>query len=264
MLAEIVAHKKEEVAAARRSKPLDELRREPGRRGDRRGFRDALLGPGLRLIAEIKKASPSGGLLREDFDPRAIARVYKQSHASALSVLTDAKYFQGSLEYLAAVREAVDLPILRKDFTVDEYQIVEAARAGADAVLLIAACLDDARLKGFRELAEAEELDALVEVHDEAELERALKSGARILGINNRNLKTLETTLETTFALLGRLPAERNGLIVVSESGIKSPGDTLRLSEAGVNAVLIGETFMRAPDIGAKVQEVMGHGEYAI
>lgn len=264
VLAEIVAHKHTEVAEARSRVPLADLRGQTGQRGTPRGFADALRGPGLRLIAEIKKASPSGGLLREDFDPKSIARIYQDAHASALSVLTDQKYFQGSLEYLAQVRDTVGLPLLRKDFVIDEYQIVEAARAGADAVLLIAACLDDAQLKGFREAASAEGLDALVEVHDEAELVRALQSGAKILGINNRNLKTLETKLETTFRLVRELPSDRNGLLVVSESGIRTAEDTHRLIEAGVHAVLIGETFMRAPDIGSKVREIMGHGEYAI
>jgi len=265
VLAEIVAHKHAEVATAQSAKPLEVLKAEVGVRGTKRSFREALCRPGLALIAEIKKASPSGGLLREDFDPARIATIYADSHAAALSVLTDEKYFQGKLSYLADVRRACALPLLRKDFIVAEYQIVEAARAGADAVLLIAACLDDAQLKGFRELAEAEGLDALVEVHGEGELARAHKSGAKIVGINNRNLKTLVTELDTTFRLLNEWPkAKRNGVVIVSESGIKTPDDIHALSEAGVNAVLIGETFMRAPDIGAKVREVMGHGAYSI
>lgn len=265
ILGEIVAHTRDEVAAARTALPLGGLRAKHSLRAAPRGFAHALRGPGLALIAEIKKASPSGGVLRADFDPAAIARVYEQSHAAALSVLTNSRYFQGSLEYLATVRQAVRLPILRKDFIVDEYQIIEAERYGADAVLLIAACLDGSQLRDFREIAEGEGLDALVEVHDEAELELALKSGAQLIGINNRNLKTLETDLETTFRLAAKLPREaRNGLILVSESGIRSQQDTERLINAGVNAVLIGEAFMRAPDIGQRVREVMGGQDYAI
>lgn len=265
VLAEIVEHKKTEVAAAKGLCPLDALRGTPGKRGAARSFHAALKAEGLSLIAEIKKASPSGGLLRADFDPKAIAKIYEHAHAAALSVLTDEKYFQGKLDYLAEVRAAAALPLLRKDFIIDEYQVVEAARAGADAVLLIAACLNDSQLKGYRELAEREGLDALVEVHDEAELERALASGAKILGINNRNLKTLKTDLETTFRLLDKLdPKTRAGLAVVSESGIKTHADIERLLHAGVDAVLIGETFMRAPDIGAKVRELLGVGQYSI
>ena len=203
--------------------PLERLREKESLRATPRSFAKALQGPGLALIAEIKKASPSGGLLRADFDPAAIARIYEQSHAAALSVLTNAKYFQGSLDHLAPVRQAVKLPILRKDFIVDEYQIIEAERYGADAVLLIVACLDYSQLRDFRELAEGEGLDALVEVHDEAELETALKSSARIIGINNRNLKTLETDLQTTFRLAAKLPRQsRDGVLLVSESGIRS------------------------------------------
>jgi indole-3-glycerol phosphate synthase len=265
ILKEIVAHTRDEVAAAKGALPLDALRGKHSLRVTPRSFAAALRGPGLALIAEIKKASPSGGLLRVDFDPAAIARVYEQAHASALSVLTNEKYFQGSLAYLGTVRQAAQLPILRKDFIVDEYQIVEAQRHGADAVLLIVACLDASQLRDFREMAEAENMDALVEVHDEAELEIALKSGAQIIGINNRNLKTLETDIETTFRLAAKLPRpSRNGLLLVSESGIRGPRDTERLISAGIDAVLIGETFMRAPDIGAKVREVMGGHDYMI
>lgn len=265
VLAEIVAHKKEEIAAARSARPVDALKNGDGKRGAPRSFYQSLCGPGLALIAEIKKASPSGGLLREDFDPKQIAKIYEGVHASALSVLTDEKYFQGSLGYLADVRQAAALPILRKDFIVDEYQIHEAAHAGADAILLIVACLDDRQLRGFRETAEAIGLDALVEVHGEEELMRARHSGAKIIGINNRNLRTLHTELDTTFRLLSYWPkCDREGVIIVSESGIKTPEDIHALAKAGVNAVLIGETFMRSPDIAAKVREVMGHGEFAI
>jgi indole-3-glycerol phosphate synthase len=265
VLLEIVENKREEVAAVKAALPLNDLRKRPTERVTPRSFAKALKGPGLALIAEIKKASPSGGLLRQDFDPPAIARIYEQAHASALSVLTDQKYFQGDLKYLAAARNAGSLPVLRKDFIVDEYQIVEAGRYGADAVLLIVACLDRSQLRDFREAAEGEGLDALVEVHDEVELEIALGSGARIIGINNRNLKTLRTDIETTFKLAQRLPrSTRDGIILVSESGISKSDDTRRLIDAGIDAVLIGETFMRAPDIGEKVREVMGVHDFSI
>ena len=265
LLKEIVAHTRDEVAAAKAALPLGRLREKESLRPAPRSFAKALKGPGLALIAEIKKASPSAGLLRPDFDPAAIARIYEHSHAAALSVLTNTRYFQGSLDYLAAVRRAVKLPLLRKDFIVDEYQIIQTERYGADAVLLIVGCLEYAKLRDFREIAEGEGLDALVEVHDEEELELALKSSARIIGINNRNLKTLETDIETTFRLAARLPRQgRNGVLLVSESGIRGPQDTERLISAGIDAVLIGEAFMRAPDIGQKVREVMGGQDYSI
>ncbi|HEY3319749.1 MAG TPA: indole-3-glycerol phosphate synthase TrpC [Planctomycetota bacterium] len=259
VLVQIVGDKHEEVSASKTAVPLERLREKPSCRAHERGFYAALAKPGLSLIAEIKKASPSGGVLRSDFDPAAIAKVYEQSGAAALSVLTNAKYFQGSLNYLNEARSATKLPILRKDFIVDEYQIVEAERFGADAVLLIVACLDYSQLRDFHEAAEGEGLDALVEVHDEEELDTALKSGARIIGVNNRNLKTLEVDLETTFRIAAKLPpAQRQGILLVSESGISKPEDIQRLREAGVNAVLIGEAFMRAEDIGQKVRDVMG------
>jgi len=265
ILKDIVSDTRDEVAAAKAALPLDRLRERESLRVSPRSFAGALSGPGLALIAEIKKASPSSGLLRADFDPVAIARIYEQSHASALSVLTNAKYFQGSLDYLGAVRKAVKLPLLRKDFIVDEYQIIEAERYGADAVLLIAACLDYSQLRDFREIAEGEGLDALVEVHDEAELELALKSSARLIGINNRNLKTLETDLETTFRLAAKLPRQsREGVLLVSESGVRGPEDLERLASAGLDAVLIGEAFMRAPNIGEKFRELLGGHDYVI
>ncbi len=265
VLQEIVENKREEVALVKSAAPLSALRANQSKRTAPRSFRKALASPGLSLIAEIKKASPSGGLLRADFDPAAIAQIYEGANASALSVLTNTKYFKGSLDHLNLAREATKLPILRKDFIIDEYQIVEAERFGADAVLLIVACLDLAQLRDFREAAEGEGLDALVEVHDEAELEIALNSGANIVGINNRNLKTLQTDLETTFRLAEKLPrSSRNGILLVSESGISNRADTLRLAEAGIDAVLIGETFMRAPNIGDKVREIMGFDDFSI
>ncbi|MFH0937975.1 MAG: indole-3-glycerol phosphate synthase TrpC [Planctomycetota bacterium] len=259
ILQEIVARQYAEMSKIKIAQPLDALRAQPTKRQSPRSFYNALQGRGLALIAEIKKASPSGGLLRTDFDPSVIARIYEQSHAAALSVLTNEQYFQGALEHLAAARQATRLPVLRKDFIIDEYQIIEADRFGADAVLLIVACLSISQLRDFREAAEGEGLDALVEVHNEIELEIALKSGARIIGINNRNLKTLEIDLETSFRLAEKLPRHsRNGILLISESGISRPDHIQRLKEVGFDAALIGETFMRAPDIAQKVREVMG------
>ena len=258
VLREIVENKRDVVAAIKAETSLDALRTKSSLRTEPRSFYEALGKKPIALIAEIKKASPSGGLLRPNFDPPMIARIYEQAQASALSVLTNSKYFQGEIEHLAAARTAVKLPILRKDFIIDEYQIIEAERYGADAVLLIVSCLDLSQLRDFREAAEAEGLDALVEVHDESELEIALKSGARIVGINNRNLKSLQTDLETTYKLAGKLPrSSRNGVLLVSESGISKPEDIRRLADAGVDAVLIGETFMRAANIAEKVREIM-------
>jgi len=265
ILKQIVDDTRDVVDTMKSAVSLDQLRQKPTLRTAPRNFYKALSAPGLSLIAEIKKASPSGGLLRENFDPAEIAKIYSAAGAAALSVLSNEKYFQGHLDHLAQARNAVQLPILRKDFIVDEYQIVQAGRYGADAVLLIVAALDLSQLRDFREAAEGEGLDALVEVHDEAELDIALKSGARIVGINNRNLKTMVTDLETTFKLAQRLPrSTRDGLLLVSESGISKLDDTRRIIDAGIDAVLIGEAFMRAPDIGKKVREVMGGNDFSI
>jgi indole-3-glycerol phosphate synthase len=259
VLQRIVEDTREEVAEARERLTLDQLRAQDSRRGPPRHFKAALAGPGMALIAEIKKASPSAGLLRADFDPAAIAKIYEGAHAAALSVLTNARYFQGSLANLTTARDAARLPLLRKDFIVDEYQIVEAERHGADAVLLIVACLDLSQLRDFRECAEGEGMDALVEAHNDAELETALKSGATLIGINNRDLKTLQISLDTTIQLATKLPrASRGSIVLVSESGIRTRADIERLKAAEIDAVLIGETFMRADDIGGKVREVMG------
>ncbi|MFM2446692.1 MAG: hypothetical protein RI936_1139 [Pseudomonadota bacterium] len=255
ILNRILATKHEEVAAARRTRPAAELRREAeARSGERRDFVHALrakLSAGAAgVIAEVKKASPSKGVLRADFDPAAIGASYARHGAACLSVLTDAPYFQGAPEYLVAARAASGLPALRKDFLVDEYQVLEAGAWGADAVLLIAAALDDAQLADFEAAAHALELAVLVEVHDAPELERALKLRTPLLGINNRNLRSFEVTLATTLALLPSIPAER---IVVTESGILAPEDVARMRGAGVNAFLVGEAFMRASDPGAEL-----------
>jgi indole-3-glycerol phosphate synthase len=265
VLGEIIAYKREEIAAAKAVLPLEALRTIPTRRGEPRSFLRALQGPGLALIAELKKASPSAGVLRQDFDPVAIAQIYQKNHAAALSVLTDQRYFQGALGFLAQVRQATGLPLLRKDFILDEYQVVESARAGADALLLIAACLDDPQLRALRQAAQDEGLDALVEVHDQAEMDRALNSGAVLIGINNRSLRTLQVDIETTFRLAAALsPSDRRRVVLVSESGIQEADDLARLARAGVKAALVGEAFMRAQDIGAKVRDLLGVGHYAI
>lgn len=236
----IVARKYEEVAALKeRGLPrLDRPVEAP------RGFIRALTtAPGVAIIAEAKKASPSKGVIQPDFDPVRIARNYKQGGAHCLSVLTDVDFFQGSLAYIPLVREAVNLPVLRKDFIIDPLQIEEARAVGADAILLIAAILDVEQLRDFRLLAESLGMDALVEVHDERELDAALAAGSRLIGVNNRNLDDFTVSLETTFRLLKKIPKTTP---VVSESGIASVSDMLRLKAAGVKAALIGESLMRA------------------
>jgi indole-3-glycerol phosphate synthase len=256
ILDNIVAYKRREIAAARDRVPEAQLEERALRAAPTRDFRAALEGaPGMGIIAEVKKASPSAGLLRADFDPVGIARTYEQNGAACISVLTDEPSFQGHLDYLTAIRAGVSRPLLRKDFLLDRYQLLEARAAGADAVLLIAEILDEAALP--RLLREARELglQALVELYDRANLPRVLDSGARLIGINNRDLRTFQTRLEHTLDLIAALPAD---VCLVSESGIRSRGDIERLQTAGVRAVLIGETFMRAPDIGAKLRELRG------
>ena len=208
----------------------------------------------IRLIAEIKKASPSRGLIRPDFDPVAIARTYERSGASAISVLTDEKYFQGKLEYLRAVHDASSLPLLRKDFVIDPYQVYESRAACADAILLIVAALPTHELAKLMRLAADLNMASLVEVHTAEELETALEVGARIIGINNRDLRTFETKLETTISLAPRVPADR---ILVSESGILDRADVEKLMSAGVDAILVGESLMRESDPGAKARELL-------
>jgi indole-3-glycerol phosphate synthase len=256
ILDRIVASKRREVDEARARVPAAELERRLADAPPLRDFRAALETPGgVRIIAEVKKASPSAGVLRADFDPVAIARVYERHGAACISVLTDEPFFQGGLAHLSAIRAAVVRPLLRKDFILDRYQLLQARCAGADAVLLIAEILDDEQLP--RLLREAGELDlqALVELYDADNLPRVLGAGARLVGVNNRDLRTFVTRLEHTLELAGRLPP---GCCLVSESGIRTREDLLRLEAAGVRAVLIGETFMRAPDIGAKLDELHG------
>lgn len=259
ILQRIVAVKREEVAAAKVRRSLASLRAEARARGAARGFAAALRGrvadgrPGV--IAEIKKASPSKGLLREPFVPAEIARSYAQQGATCLSVLTDVSFFQGSSDDLQQARAACDLPVLRKDFMIDEYQIVEARAMGADCVLLIAACLDDAQMAALEACALELGLSVLVEVHDSTELARALKLKTPLVGVNNRNLRTFEVSLDTTLALQRELPGDR---LLVTESGITTRADVQRLRAAGVHAYLVGEAFMRAPDPGAALASMFG------
>jgi len=232
-------------------------------RDERRDFVAALRNPrrgSIGLIAEVKKASPSAGVICPDFDPVRIAQEHESAGASCLSVLTDEHFFQGSLEYLRAIRAAVKLPLLRKDFMIDERQILEAIEWGADAILLIVAILTDERLKRFHTLATEAGLTALVEVHDEAELDRALAVGAKLIGVNNRNLKTFQVDLATTEHLAQGIQAEmsRGEILLVAESGIHSRVDVERLSHAGAKAILVGESLMRHGNIAEKVGELIG------
>ena len=253
-LDDIIEHKKHKLEKAQEALPLDEIERTASPVKNR-GFKKAISRAGkINLIAELKKASPSHGVIRHDYDPGAIARIYKKSGAAALSVLTEDKYFQGSLDHLKAVRQAVDLPILRKDFIISEYQIYETAIAGADAVLLIAAALDRGMLKALFHEAKSLGMDAIIEVHDQRDLDKALGIEAEIIGINNRNLRTLETDLNITRELVAKVPP---GKIIVSESGVRDPEDVQSLASTGVRAVLIGTVFMEADDIGAEVKRVM-------
>jgi indole-3-glycerol phosphate synthase len=256
ILDDIIAYKKEELAETKRRSSFAEIRDRAADAGPARGFGKALSsGDEVRLIAEIKKASPSKGVIREDFDPAAIAETYAKSGASCLSVLTEQKFFQGKLEYLGAVRKAVGLPLLRKDFIIDEYQIFEARAAGADAMLLIAACLDRRQIEDFLGVAGGLGLDVLVESHTYKELDKSLLAGAMLVGINNRDLSSFTVSLRTTLDLVNDIPEDRT---VVSESGIKTREDVLRLRQAGVDAVLVGESLMREKDIGKKVKELLG------
>ena len=256
ILDRIVAHKQKEVAAKQQQLPIEQLKARCRSLPDTRGFIQRLgASDDISLIAEVKRASPSKGVIREDFHPVEIAQVYESAGASAISVLTDEHFFQGHLDYLSQIHQAVALPLLRKDFVIDPYQIYEARVAGADAILLIAACLEVSQLSNFLALAHNLELDALVEVHSAAELDVALGTEAQLIGINNRNLHTFETTLDTTFGLLPSIP---EGRTVVSESGIHERADVLKLQQHGVDAILVGESLMRSADIATKLHGLLG------
>jgi indole-3-glycerol phosphate synthase len=264
-LDKIVEQKKREVAKLpARIIAAGDLRDAMLEHGERRDFLAALRQPrhgDIALIAEVKKASPSAGVICEDFNPVRIAKEFEAAGASCLSVLTDGKFFQGALDYLRQIRAVVKLPLLRKDFIIDERQILEAVEWGADAILLIVAILTDAQLAKFHSLATEAGLAALVEVHDEAELDRAMKIGANLIGVNNRNLKTFKVDLATTGRLAAKLfpsPATRPPPLLVAESGIHTRADAESLKKCGAGAILVGESLMRGGDIGTKVRELIG------
>ncbi len=259
LLEKIVAVKREEVAAAIKRKSFAVMRSDAESRVLTRDFVGAIRAQIAKgrpaVIAEIKKASPSKGVLREDFIPADIAQSYAEFGAACLSVLTDAQFFQGCADFLKQARASCQLPVLRKDFMIDAYQIYESRAMGADCVLLIAACLDDAQMAEFEAIARSLDMAVLVEVHDRAELQRALRLKTPLMGINNRNLNTFEVTLDTTLSMIGDVPKDR---ILVTESGILNRDDALRMGSAGVNAFLVGEAFMRAPDPGAALAALFG------
>ncbi|MCG7984980.1 MAG: indole-3-glycerol phosphate synthase TrpC [Candidatus Thiodiazotropha lotti] len=257
ILKKIVARKQQEIAARLENRPLQDLQELLPESSAPRGFANAIAqriqAGEAGVIAEIKKASPSKGVLRENFQPAEIAVSYQQGGAACLSVLTDIDFFQGSDDYLRQARGACSLPVIRKDFIIDPYQVYEARAIEADCILLIAACLDDAQLNSLNDLAHELGMDVLIEVHDEAELQRALAMENRLIGINNRNLRSFEVTLDTTLGLLDQIPEDR---IVVTESGILDQQDVERMRNHQVNAFLVGEAFMRADDPGARLREL--------
>ena len=264
ILEKIVDQKKLELAAMpKRPATAEHLRWAVKTHGQRRDFASQRRFPRhgtAALIAEVKKASPSAGVIRPDFDPVAIAKTYEEAGASCISVLTDERFFQGSKEYMRDIRNAVHIPILRKDFIIDPLQILEAIEYGADAILLIASILSDHELKLFLSTATGAGLDVLVEVHDETELKRALDAGAALIGINNRDLRTFRVSLQTSIDLIGkaRALAPKNTKIFVAESGIHTHKDVQKLAQAGAQAILVGESLMREKDIAAKVHELLG------
>lgn len=258
-LEEICATKREEVAALKREKPLASIEEKARAADAPRGFEAALRNAsqtGYALVAEVKRASPSKGLIRADFDPASHARDYEKGGAACLSVLTDAPYFQGHSDYLIAARAACSLPVLRKDFMVDPWQCIEARALGADAILVIVAALGDAQMQEIESVALAQGMDVLIEVHDEAELERASRNcNSRLIGVNNRDLRSFKTSLETTRRLAPLAPPRA---LIVGESGIASHADCERLASVGVRTFLVGESLMRAPDIAAATKKLLG------
>lgn len=256
ILDQILTTKREEVAARRSVHSIADLDRLAANQTPLRGFRAALdAAPGYGLIAEIKKASPSKGLIRADFDPAAHARAYAAGGAACLSVLTDAEYFQGHEDYLIAARAACDLPVIRKDFMIDPWQVAEARAIGADAILIIVAALDDVAMAEIEAAAVERDMDVLVEVHDAAELERALGLKSRLIGVNNRDLRDFTVSFERTYELVGRAPA---GCTFVAESGLTSHADLAAMAAHGVRCFLVGESLMRQADVTGATRELLG------
>jgi indole-3-glycerol phosphate synthase len=251
----IVARKRIEIVDAKNARSESALRDAISGLSPTRGFSSALSKSGLRIIAEVKKASPSAGVIRADFDPVAIAKIYQANGADCASVLTDRDFFQGDLAYLTQIHRATALPTLRKEFILDPYQILEARAAGADAILLIAEILPGSSMEDLHDFAVSLSLDVLIELHDADQLQRVVDTGTKLIGINNRDLRTFQTRLEHTIDLMADIPKDR---MVVGESGIKTHADMQRLEAAGVKAVLVGESLMRAPDIGRALRELRG------
>jgi len=259
ILDEIITHTKEELVETKRRVSLSEMRTRAFDAEPVRPFQKSITENGkIKLIAEVKKASPSKGVLREDFDPVKIAKIYEQFGASCISVLTEKKYFQGNIEYLRSIGKEVNLPLLRKDFIIEEYQIFESRAMGADAILLISACLDRHQIADYLGIANQLKIATLVESHTYKELDKALLAGAMIVGINNRDLQTFKVNIQTTLDLLKDIP---DSCTVVSESGISTHKDVIKLQRSGVDAILVGESLIRERDIGNKMKEILGINE---